>query len=393
MEFIYDKIPEEEIYNRINKLKIKLNELDLPIAIIYYPVNSYYFSGCMQDQILLVFPDKDPILFVKRCYERARNDSSIKDIIKYNSLKELKSYINEKKVGIEFENITFSDFLKFKEIFEIEIPVNISPIIGDLRAIKSEFEISIMQKAGEIGNKVYTEAANYLKEGITEIEFAGIMEMLARKYGHEGILRTGSFRFESYTSHIMSGITGSFQTKTDTPTGGFGLSPAFPCGASTKKIKKGEPILVDFGICIMGYQIDETRMFIIGEPDDWIIDAFDAVKLIEDEIFKNIKPNISGKNLFDIALKKAEDIGYSKYFLGYSEKHNFIGHGIGLHTSEKPIIAKNFDIELKENMTIAFEPKMVFPDKGGIGIEDTIVIKKEGIKRLTPLKREIFTIN
>ncbi len=387
----YEKVPEKEIFNRIEKLKDKLKSYDIPHAIIYYPINCYYFTGANQDGILLVSINSEPIFFVKRDFLRAKEDSSIKNIVQINSIKDIKNYCKEKRIGIEFNTLTVSEYLKFKNILNAEF-VDISPIINELRAIKSEYEINLMRKAGEIGKKVFEESANFLKENLTEIEFAGIMEMLARKYGHEGILRTGSFRFESYTSHIMSGSNGTISTKTDTPTGGLGLSPAFPCGASFKKIKKGEPILVDFGICYMGYQVDETRMFVIGDPEVWFIDAYSCVREIENEIYNKLYPEINGKEIFEIAVKKAEELGYGEYFLGYKKKHNFIGHGIGLHTSETPIIAKNFDVKIKENMTIAFEPKMVLKNKAGIGIENTIVVRKKGVEKLTPIQEEIFVI-
>ncbi len=385
-------IPEDEIYRRIKSIQNKLDENDIPVAIIYYPVNCYYFSGALQDEILILYPDREPILLVKRDFVRVKNDSPLKNIKILNSLNDLKDFIKDKKIGLEFDNLTYSEFLKFKNILGILEPVNISGIIDELKAIKSEYEISLMRKAGEIAKKVYVESANFLKEGLTEIEFAGIMEKIARKYAHEGVLRTGSFRFESYTSHIMSGITGTYTTKTPTPTGGLGLSPAFPCGASLKKIRKGEPILVDFGICFMGYQVDETRMFCVGEPDDIYQEYFKKILTVEKEICKNLKPGINGKELFDIAYKKAVELGIEDYFLGYEKKFYFIGHGIGLHTSEFPVIAKNFNVEIKENMTLAFEPKMVIPEKYGIGIENTVVVKKNSIENLTRIPEEIIYV-
>ena len=392
MSYFYKKIPENEIENRINRFKKELIKHDIPVAIIYYPVNCYYFSGAFQDEILIIYADKDPLLFVRRDIERALNDTSIKNIYPIKSLKKIKEFVDNKKIGIEYNNITYKEFLRFKEIFPNGNFINISEIIDSIRVIKSEYEISLMRKAGAIAQKVYVEAANFLKEGMTEIEFAGVMEHIARKYGHEGVLRTGSFRFEAYTSHIMSGITGTYTSKTATPTGGIGLSPAFPCGASFKKMKRGEPILVDFGICYMGYQVDETRMYCIGEPDDEYQNYYNKILIIENEIYKNLKPGINGKALFNIIYNVAKDLGIEDYFLGHKNKFNFIGHGIGLHTSEFPVIAKNVDVEIKENMTLAFEPKMVIPEKFGLGIENTVVVKKNSVENLTEIPEGIIHV-
>ncbi len=388
----YEKIPEYEIESRIKNFKKILKENKIPAALITYPLNNYYFSGANQDQYMIIFSDKDPIIFIKRDIKRVKEDSPISNIIKISSLKEISKFICTDFLGIEYEYINLKEFNRLKQLFPNVKFTDISNYITQLRMIKSNVEVEYMKKAAEIDKKVFIESLNYLKEGMTEIEFAGIMEYLAKKYGHEGILRTGSFRFESYTWHIMSGISGTYTTKTNTPVGGKGLSPAFPCGASHKKIKKGEPILVDFGICYMGYQVDQTRMFCIGEPEDWFVSAYNAIKTLENEIYSHLKIGANGKEVFEKVIDKSKELGYYDYFLGYNEKFNFIGHGIGLHTSEPPFIAKNFNIEIKENMTISFEPKMVLPKNGAIGIENTIIVKKEGIKKITITPEEIFYV-
>ena len=387
----YNLVPEFEIYNRIKNFQKKLSESNIPVAIIYYPVNCYYFTGANQDEILIVYADREPVLLVKRDLERAKNDSPITQIFPLKSFSDLKKFINEKRVGFEFDYITLNECKKFQSIIDAEF-VDITQIINELRSIKSKYEISLMKHAGEIAKKVYLEGANYLKKGLTEIEFAGILEKIARKYGHEGILRTGSFRFESYTSHIMCGYTSTFTTKTATPTGGMGLSPAFPCGASFNEIKENKPILVDFGICFMGYQVDETRMFSIGEPEEEFVNYYKKILKIQHEIFENLKPGIIAGDFFDFIYEKSYSLGIEKYFLGFNKKFNFIGHGIGLHTSEFPVIAKNFNYLIKENMTFAFEPKMVIPEKYGLGIEDTVVVRKDRVERITSIPEEIICV-
>ena len=91
-----------------------------------------------------------------------------------------------------------------------------------------------MRRAGEIGKKVYQEAKKILKEGMTEIEFGGLLEAAAKRYGHEGLLRVRSLNYEAYTWHVLSGFTGGIVSQSDSPMGGLGLSPAFPVGASLK---------------------------------------------------------------------------------------------------------------------------------------------------------------
>ena len=110
-----------------------------------------------------------------------------------------------------------------------------------------------------------------LREGMREIELGGMLEAYAKPLGHEGLLRMRSLNYEPYTWHILSGRTGSIVSQSDSPMGGLGLSPAFPVGASMKKMRKGEPILIDFGINYHGYHMDLTRMYAIGHmPEPFV---------------------------------------------------------------------------------------------------------------------------
>ena len=81
--------------------------------------------------------------------------------------------------------------------------------------------------------------------------------------------------------------------------GGLGLSPAFPVGASFKKIRRNEPILVDFGICYHGYQVDQTRMYAIGSMPDIFVGAYDACREIHDRVLDKVAEGYTSKELFE----------------------------------------------------------------------------------------------
>lgn len=139
--------------------------------------------------------------------------------------------------------------------------------------------------------KVYHEGKNFLREGMTEIEFGGLLEATAKRYGHEGLIRVRSMNYEAYTWHILSGPNGSIISQSDSPVGGLGLSPAFPVGASLRVIMPHEPILVDFGTCYHGYQVDETRMFSIGRMPKKFVDGYKVCEEIYESILDQIKDN------------------------------------------------------------------------------------------------------
>ncbi|NTV34384.1 MAG: aminopeptidase P family protein, partial [Deltaproteobacteria bacterium] len=243
------------------------------------------------------------------------------------------------------------------------------------------------------GKRVYREAGKILREGMTEIEFGGLLEANAKKLGHEGLLRVRSFNYEAYSWHVLSGSIGGIVSQSDSPMGGLGLSPAFPVGASRKVMKAGEPILVDFGICYHGYQADETRMFCIGKMPRKFVDAYKACREIHDAVLADTRPGADCERLFLRTLQLAKGLGYEDSYLGPPGlQTKFIAHGVGLELNEFPFLAQGQSYPLEQGMTFAVEPKIVFPGEGSVGIENTVLVTQEGCEILTPIDMEIVEV-
>jgi Xaa-Pro aminopeptidase len=250
-----------------------------------------------------------------------------------------------------------------------------------------------MKVAGGIGKKVYQEAREILKEGMTEIEFGGLLEAAAKRYGHEGLLRVRSLNYEAYTWHVLSGLSGGIVSQSDSPMGGLGLSPAFPVGASQRAMRAHEPILVDFGICYQGYQVDQTRMFSICKMEKKFIDAYKACREIHDAVLEEMRPGADCEAIFRKTIRLAEKLGYSDSYLGPPGlQTHFIGHGIGLELNELPFLAQGQYYPLEQGMTLAIEPKIVFPGEGSVGFENTMLVTRDGYEILTPLEQDIFQV-
>jgi Xaa-Pro aminopeptidase len=296
-------------------------------------------------------------------------------------------------LGVEMDILPARDYFRYETLLEGTRLVDGSSLIRDVRKIKSPFEIDLMRRAGEIGQRVYNKARDFLREGMTEIEFGGLMEATAKALGHEGLIRVRSFNYEAYTWHVLSGPNGGIVSQSDSPMGGLGLSAAFPVGASLRPMKAHEPILVDFGICYQGYQADQTRMFSIGKMDSKFVDAYDACRKIHDAVLAQTRPGADCENLFLDTLKLAEKLGYKDSYLGPSGLQcRFIGHGIGLELNELPFLALGQSYPLEAGMTFALEPKIVFPGEGSVGLENTVLVTKDGCEFLTPLTQEILEV-
>jgi Xaa-Pro aminopeptidase len=391
--------PLEEIENRLNRVKASMQQQGIDGLLVVQKMDFYYLSGTTQDGLLFLPSEGNPLLMIKREFERAKVESPIKQVVPLKSLRDVPSLIqtygsrHPHRLGLELDVLPVNDYLKLQELFPGVSFTDASPIFRETRKIKSPFEVDLMRVAGKIGEKVYQEARKILKEGMTEIELGGLLEAFAKKHGHEGLLRVRSLNYEAYTWHVLSGFTGGIVSQSDSPMGGLGLSPAFPVGASLKIMKAHEPILVDFGTCYHGYQADETRMFSIGKLNQKFIDAYKACREIHDVVLEETRPGADCEAIFMKTLPLAEKLGYKDSYLGPPGlQTRFVAHGIGLELNEYPFIARGQSYPLEKGMTFAVEPKIVFPGEGSVGIENTVVVTENGYEILTPASTNIFHV-
>jgi len=387
--------PKEEISSRTEKLRVLMEKASLDGAFFNYKIDYFYLSGTMQDAFLYVPLEEEPKLFVRRDMRRARRESPLSDLISIRSLETVKDHIgNPRRVGFQLDVLPYNFVMRFKRLLGDAELVDISPIMNDLRKIKSPFEVSLMEKAAAIAKKVYEKIPEVLREGMMEIELGGILEAYAKTLGHEGLLRVRSQTFEAYSWHILSGKVGSIVSQMNSPMGGLGMSPAFPVGASRKKIRRGEPIMIDFGICYHGYQVDETRMFAIDHMPELFAKAYEACREIHYRVLDKSMEGVTCSELFQHSVDLAHKLGYGDSYLGYApHKVNFLAHGIGIELSEPPFIATKMDYPLEEGMTFAIEPKMVFPRQGACGIENTVLIEKDRYRVLTDIDERIIVVD
>jgi Xaa-Pro aminopeptidase len=391
--------PPEEIEARLKRVRMGMEKEEIEALLVIQKMDFYYLSGTTQDGLLFLPSEGKPLLMIRRELERAKVESPFNDVVALKSIRELPSLIQThfgelpNSLGLELDVLPVRDYFRYQDLFQGARFVDASPVLRNTRKIKSPFEVDLMRKAGEIGRKAYQEGRKILEEGMTEIQFGGLLEAAAKRYGHEGLLRVRSLNYEAYTWHVLSGPTGGIVSQSDSPMGGLGLSPAFPVGASLRVMRAHEPILVDFGTCYHGYQVDETRMFSIGKMRQKFVDVYKACQEIHDAVLDEVRPGADCEAIFFKTLRLAERLGYRDSYLGpLGLQTHFIAHGIGLELNEFPFLAQGQSYPLEKGMTFAVEPKIVFPGEGSAGFENTVVVTQDGYEILTPLEQEIFEV-
>jgi Xaa-Pro aminopeptidase len=390
-------VPDAEINTRIKRIQNLLGENNIDGLFIVQRVDLFYFSGTAQNGVLYIPAEGKPILMIIKYMPRAIKESSIENIIGIKSIKDIPDKLTDfygnipDLLGFEFDVLPVRDFYLYKNLFPGREYIDATHLILQTRMIKSEWEIIQMENAAGLAEKTFEYMRSAIRPGISEMEFAGMFETFARRLGHGGFLRSRHYQAAAYPWHILSGKSGGFVGFLDAPASGTGTSAAFPCGGGSKHLLPNEPIMIDLGTVLNGYHMDETRMFAIGSMPEKALKACEASIEIHNEILANVKPGIPVSQLYDIAVSKADSLGYSGQFLGpEGYKVIFIGHGIGLELVENPIIAKDKEFRLESGMTFSLEPKMVFENEFSAGIESVFLVTETGCRLISKVPVEIF---
>jgi len=391
--------PQAELELRIKNLKHHLSRSSLDAALIAQRVDLLYFSGTFQQACLYIPADGDPILMANRNTQRAMAESNLETIVHLDSPRYIpdilksRGYDMPKNLGLELDVLPTNMFLNYQQIFNGAEISDISYPIRLLRAVKSPYEIGIMRRAAELSDQVAGQVPNILREGLTELELAGLIEAQARRLGHQGAIRMRLWGSEMFYGHLLSGPTGAVPSYLSSPTGGTGASPAIAQGPSFKTIRRHEPVMVDYIFAYNGYLSDHTRIYSLGTLPQELLDAHAAMLQVQEAVKKIARPGVASGEIYDQALAKTRELGYEDHFMGAGgERVRFVGHGIGLEVDEFPFLAAGQKFKLQAGMTIALEPKLIFPGQGVVGIENTHVVTADGLEQFGKYPEEIIII-
>lgn len=387
--------PKYELEQRVQRFQTLLQEQSLDGALIIQNVDVFYFSGTMQRCHLFIPAQGQPVLMVKRSFLRAQKESALENIVHLTNPKQIPKlllsygYGSLKTLGLELDVLPVDQYQRYQKLFAQTRIVDVSPLIRSLRLIKSAYELTIIKESAALNQEIYSFVRKSLRAGISELEFAGMVEAECRKRGHHGLLRLRGFNQELTYGHLMSGTNLAVSSYFDGPTGGMGPDPTFPQSSDYKMICENEPILVDYGFVYDGYIVDQTRIFCLGKLPNHMVKAYTAAQRIQERIKEIAKPGVTCAELYRKALCVAEASGFEAHFMGYPERVQFVGHGVGLELDEAPVIAAGVKTPLAEGMVLAIEPKFVFED-GAVGIENTFVVTADGLETITVFDENII---
>jgi Xaa-Pro dipeptidase len=374
--------PRSEVERRVARLQAKLAAVgDAEAVFIFQAADMFYFAGTVQDGWLVIPREKAPLMLVRRSLERARAESALEHILPLTNPREIPKLLAAfglgglRRVGLEFDVLPVQQYARVGRLFPTMQFVDASQLIREVRMTKSAYEVGCIRRAALIQDRMAVKLQEVLKPGMTELELAAEIEAEARRHGHQGLIRARRFNLECFYGHLLSGENGAVPSWMDSPTGGTGLSPAFSTGLGTRRIQGGEPVMLDYAGAVDGYHSDQARVFSLGPLPQDMVKGHAACITILEEVLGSLRPGNKASEVFARAQSIAGKLGYADRFMNTGPAQvAFVGHGVGVELDEIPYLAANADMTIEAGMVLAVEPKIVFPGRGIVGVEDTVLV-------------------
>jgi Xaa-Pro dipeptidase len=234
--------------------------------------------------------------------------------------------------------------------------VDVSSQLGYIRMVKTPQEVDWIRKACTIADRALENAFRGLRTGMTEAELASTLTAEMKTLG-------GGMVFVDVL---------------------FGERAALPHGgASERRLKPGDGVLVDMGCTVHGYWSDITRTAFYGDPSKRQTEIYNIVLEANRAAFNAVKPGATCESIDIAARKIIEEAGYGEYFI------HRLGHGVGLQIHEHPYMVKNNMLPLADGMVFSDEPGIYIVGELGVRVEDTVVCTQTGCKSLTRHRRSL----
>jgi Xaa-Pro aminopeptidase len=272
-------------------------------------------------------------------------------------------------LGVEAAHLTIKRFQWIRQA--LHGTASVEPTdrqVERLRIVKDETEILIMREAAGRLSAVAGEVWSLVARGRTEREIAADLD---------AALVRGGFERPAFETIVASGPNSA-------------LPHARP---TTRRIERGDPVLLDFGGVYDGYSVDLTRVGVLGPATAPFLRLHEAVAASQAAAIAAVGPGVSAAEVDRAAREALAASGFGREAFGHGT-----GHGLGLEVHEEPRIAprgsgERTDAPLEAGMIFTVEPGAYVPGVGGVRIEDDVLVAPGGVEVLTSAPRELHEID
>jgi Xaa-Pro aminopeptidase len=327
-------------------------------------------SGMFEGSLALAFPDGrltvfSSVLEEESARQAAKRDRSVTVEVP-KSREEREALLRRlvptgSRVALNYRELTHEGFLALDKSLPGSSWLDASPALRAARMVKDKEEIRRLRKAAEIASRVGNEIPALLKTGMTELELAGEMEYRMVRYGASGRSFATIVAFDK-----------------------MGAEPHY--APQDRRLKAGSSMVCDFGCLYKRYASDITRSFRFGRRDAELKKVHETVLAAQEAALALIRPGVIAKEPHLAAAAVVDASPWKGRFT------HGLGHTVGLAVHDGFSMNALAEEPLLEGMAITVEPGIYLPGKGGVRIEDDIVITKNGYQFLTTTPREYLEV-
>ena len=356
--------------DRVTRLCALLQEKGLDGVFISNESNVRYLSGYTNHEAyLFIAQNGDRRLITDFRYdEQARSecpDYQVMSFVKgkggiYQMLAQSCAENGVKTLGFEPLSISYGDFLVMQEhLGNIKTKAELS-LVETLRYVKDDREEALIRYACAATDRVFSKLCGFIRPGLTEKQLEWQLLTFVNEEGCES----------SFQPIVVAGEHGSL-----------------PHGmAGERVLKNGEFITMDFGCMYQGYHADMTRTVFLGRPDPKQKDIYSIV----------LEAHLRGMDAFKAGVPGSVPDAAARDYItakGYGENFGHgVGHGLGLDIHEEPFMGRTCERMLEEGCFVTMEPGIYLPGWGGVRIEDTVKITREGGESLFSSEKGLICI-
>jgi len=357
--------------NNLALLRRRLDRLATDTLWIVRPENRRYLSGFQASDVqldesagcLLITRDQALLVTDSRYTTEAKAQVVGTKVVTISkglaeALPDLLKRLGTRILGFEPGLVTWDLHQRVsRSLKTLQPPVRLQPLGGlveQMREVKAPEEIRAMERASDLMGAVLDEVVPGMKPGRTEKEIARQIEGLSREGGAEGM---------AFDSIVASGPNGA-------------LPHAVP---TDRRLRSGEPVVVDVGVRVDGYCCDMTRTVFPGKkpPTGTFREVYRTVREAQLAAMEAIRPGAETTEADGVARKIIRKAGYGAYF-GHA-----LGHGVGLAAHESPRLAPRKPSTLRRGHVVTVEPGIYLPGQGGVRLEQMVVVESRGPRVLT----------
>jgi Xaa-Pro aminopeptidase len=267
----------------------------------------------------------------------------------------------ELRVGFEDDHVSVRQHRRMREV--IPDRIELAPaggVVESLRAVKDTGEIARIAAAAELADEVYGVLREQGLAGRRERDVALALENEMRRRGAE----------PAFSSIVASAERGA-------------LPHADP---GDEPIPRGALVTLDIGARLDGYCSDCTRTWATGGLPDDLAGAYELVRRAQGEALAAVRPGSEGREVDAVARDIITAAGHGEHF-GHG-----LGHGVGLEIHEGPRLNRTSEARLVAGNVVTVEPGVYLPGRGGVRIEDLVVVTEDGHRVLSGTTKELVTV-